>query len=311
MISRRDFLAGVAAGVAGNAAYAGLLTGVRPSTWERLIDFIFTETPKFEYRYPDHLMAAKSLFGEQGDIVKLVGGRAHYQYPDAMHPDDQWACDTIIQYAAQLAEKHQFESNVPDPSPYGSFVCTGSPVSNGWTRAFLEYRYVDQDRPELGLQRTENPRLKLPFEFELRHETIRRAAREPLHRTETNRSVLNWSVRTRSGHILVPNTKDRESDFLLITRLPNWKESGALKNFTNTVTVFGGTHGVGTSAVRLVLSDFNLLKRILLKTQRYEYWQVLLTVNAMESGAHPYSKNKRLIAKSINENFECELVTLS
>jgi hypothetical protein len=68
--------------------------------------------------------------------------------------------------------------------------------------------------------------------------------------------------------------------------------------------------GQRTAYVRLVLSDFNLLKRILLKTNQYEYWQVLLTVNAMQSGAHPHSKEKRLIAKSINENFECEPITL-
>jgi hypothetical protein len=228
-----------------------------------------------------------------------------------MHPDDKWACESIIQYAEQLAEVHRYDPKAAEFSPFGSFVCTGSPVSNAWSRAFLEYSYINQANPALGLRRSENPTLILPFAFELSREVIRGAAKQIRHKAQSGRSVLNWSIRTRSGHFLCPNTQNMDSDFLLISRIPNWKEPRShYKDFKNSVTIFAGTHGVGTSAVRLLFSNIDLLKSVLLKNSRYEYWQVLLTINKMESAAHPHSKNKRLIAKSINLNFECEPVNV-
>lgn len=307
------FLGGAAAqGIVGNEAHRlihAVLDGPVGDSYERITNLFPRET-KFADRYPRDLRAAKALFGDKGDILKLVGGRAHHQYPNAMHPDDKWACETVVEYANQMAQQHLYDPNFSGTLEAGSFMCAGSPVSNAWARTFLEYNYVDRTRPNLGLKRYEGATVRLPFEFVLDRETINRVAKLTVHRTEKGRSVPNWSIRTRSGNVLTPNTKDRERDFLVISRIPNWKERRRPRfgHFKNTVTILGGTHGVGTSAVRLLLADNDLLGKILLTSAKFEYWQVLMTIDSMEVGEHPYTKTKRLIAKSINRVFECEPV---
>lgn len=119
---------------------------------------------------------------------------------------------------------------------------------------------MDHRNPALGLIRVDKPVIDLPFEFELRREAIRQIAKEAIHTTEEGRSVPNWSIRTRSGHVLCPDTKHRKSEFLLVSRIPNWREErDRHKNFKNTVTMFGGTHGVGTSALRLLYGRVRIL----------------------------------------------------
>lgn len=315
--SRRGFIEGLTIGLSSNAAY-GLLQGVGPNAWRTLTKLVPDESwmpnevPTFQERFsPNALKAVKTLFGDRGDIVKLVGGRAHYQYPNEMHPDDKWACDTIGKYAEQLAEKYQYDPNYGDIASSGSFVCTGSPVSNAWSRLFLEYNYINRGNPAQGLTRIEKPRIDLPFAFELSQETIRHVAKQARHQTEIGRSVSNWSIRTRSGHVLSPDTKNRTSDFLLVTRIPNWREERSPhSDFKNTITIFGGTHGVGTAAVRLLLQDSKLLTKVIMKTSETEFWQLLLTIDSMDSDAHPHSKGKRLVGKTINPNFEFEPINI-
>jgi len=312
---RRKFLRDLVVGAGGSAAFAAvdsILRGAAKSeTWSTLTQFIPIETSLSE-RFPsERLKAAKTLFGDRGEMLKIVGGRAHYQYPKAMHPDDKWACEVIGQYAEQLAEQHEVDPEAAKLSSSGSFVCTGSPVSNAWTRAFLEYTYIDQSKPAHGLNRLPHPVLNLPFEFELRPEVIRHSAKSKLHGPEVGRQEWNWSIRDRSGHLFVPNTSDRVSDLLLISRIPNWIESRSPhKEFRNSITIFGGTHGVGTSSLRLLLHDHDLLRNLLLKTSPYEYWQALFTIDGMEFGVHPHSKAKRLIATSISPYFQCEPVSV-
>ncbi|MGB9116561.1 hypothetical protein [Bradyrhizobium sp.] len=137
---RRKVLETIVLGAAGSAAWDGILRGVANlDKWSTLTKFIPIETSLSERLAPEILRAAKTLFGDRGEMLKIVGGRDHYQYPKTMHPDDKWACELVGQYAEQLAEQHEVDPEPASLSSAGSFVCTGSPVSNAWTRAFLEY----------------------------------------------------------------------------------------------------------------------------------------------------------------------------
>jgi hypothetical protein len=314
--SRRGFLIGLGATgvllgehVAGHVAYDALLQGMNPEFWKTFMRFFASDDATFDDRHPGNLKAAKTLFGGSGDVLKLVGGRSHYQYLNSMHPDDKWGCETIWHYAACLARTQEAAQRPEQMDAFGSFVCIGSPVSNAWTRLFLEYTYIDKRKPGAGLVRLPTTRLKLPFEFVLSREMIQRAAKRKAHRAEARRMEVNWSIRSRSGHILEPNTDDKETDLLLVSRIPNWIEREATRGAAPaTITIFAGTHGVGTSAVRLLLADSDLLRRILLKAASVEYWQVLLTVKGMDYAKHPYSKRKRLVAQSLGRDFEFEPV---
>src|SRR5438105_4115971 len=120
--TRRTWLAGgvaasATAGVIGNSAYAGMLSlldGLKVFT-----RFFPNEPPRFDKRFPENVPAARVLFPDDRS-VKLVGGRAHYQYPNSMHPDDNWACDTIVQFAEGLAKEVRFEPKQPEASPLDS-----------------------------------------------------------------------------------------------------------------------------------------------------------------------------------------------
>ena len=314
-MDRREFLENLVMGAGGSAACLavdGILRGVaNPDAWSTLTKFIPIGTSLTERIPSEHLKAAKTLFGDRGELLNIVGGRAHYQYPKTMHPDDRWACEVVGQYAEQLAAQHEIEAEAAKLSSDGSFICTGSPVSNAWSRAFLQYTYVDQSKPGHGLYRLPHPALDLPFEFELRPEVIRRSTNSKLHGPEAGKQEWNWSIRDRSGHLFVPSTSGHTSDLLLVSRIPNWLElRRPHKEFNNSVTIFAGTHGVGTSSVRLLLGDHELLKNLLLKTSQYQYWQALFTIDGMQRDVHPHSKAKRLIATSINRHFQCEPVNV-
>jgi hypothetical protein len=306
--SRREFLAELAVCVAG-ARVDALLMLIEEKIIHAFADpATGNSSTEFDAVTRSHV---KTLFSDRADVLKLIGGRAHYQYGHAMHPDDRWACGTINDYANQLAAHRIIDPDLSDSSVEGSFVCMGSPVSNLRTRQFLEYEYIDIRRPELGLRRLPNPRLKLPFAFLLERKEINRTAKQATYKSEAARSVPNWSILTSGGHIISPNVQ-AECDLLLISRIPNWieKEQGRHQNFGNTVTIFSGTHGVGTAAIRLVLSNRPLLERVLLAAANFEYWQVLMTVNAMSSEMHPVSKTRRFIATSLNDVFDCRQVVV-
>lgn len=162
----------------------------------------------------------RTVFGADAEQLKIVGGRAHYQYPGTMHPDDRWACRTILDYASAVSRASESAEMPLESGASGNYACAGSPVSNAWTRLFLEYRYIDAAKPSLGLIRNDHPRIKLPFEFALDKRTIRRVAKHSIY--EPERRETNWSIKTIGDHYFIPSITDLENDLLLITQMPNW-----------------------------------------------------------------------------------------
>ena len=173
-------------------------------------DALYESLPGKKPLDAERLRLAYKLFGDRGQIQKLAGGRAHHLYPNDMHPDDRLAC-SIITAVADNFPRHRFVDDMPkDYSAEGSFVCTGSPVSNERTRAFMEYEYVDSRTPAKGLRRVENPALNLPIEFIL-DAGILQDISAGNHSSQPDKTVPNWSVQVREA-ILRPN---EETDYLV------------------------------------------------------------------------------------------------
>jgi hypothetical protein len=169
----------------------------------------------------------------------------------------------------------------------------------------LQYHYKSAEKPELGLLRAHNPRIQLPFEFVLDPSEIRRAAKRNFsHSPDGQQTSENWLLRKRNGQYLIPDTKNKLRDYLVVTRIPNWRER-ARKTNKNVVTILGGTHGVATNAVRLLLTDHELLQHIQFVASKYQYWQAVLEVDSMEYARHPYSHQRpRLTALSLSKKLE-------
>jgi hypothetical protein len=172
-------------------------------------------------------------------------------------------------------------------------------------RELVTLEYVDSNRPALGFVHAPNPIIVSPFELVLDPRTIRRVANRAVHRSESVKEVPNWSIRTSDGGYIVPDPH-AQTDYLLVWRLPNWIESAptASGDFNNVVTIFCGTHGVGTSAVRLLFDHLELLKRISYLVEKYKYWQALITINSLRLDTHPHSAQKRLVATSLSDRIE-------
>lgn len=262
----------------------------------------------------ERLSLISRLFSDRAPIVKLVGGTAHYRYPGRMHPDDLLAARVLQSYARAISlDCESLGTGSWDTTAdfwlNGSFVCTGSPVSNLKTRQVLQYRYVDEQKPELGLKRVDSPDFELPYEFILDQKTISAIGRNKHHQAEPGLRVLNWSIRGPDGMPLTP--LDDEEDLLLISRLPNMAErEERFRKYKNTVTIFSGTHGVGTAAIELLLADVKILDEMASKTRDCEFWQVLVRVNGMMRGFHRISHTERPIPTSLDPKIEVSRVVI-
>ena len=225
-----------------------------------------------------------------------------------MHPDDRWASDVLLSTARKMALNTEVDADTRLNGEQ-SYVCLGSPVSNALSRAFLEYTYIDPQKPQLGLRRSDSPLFKLPFEFELDQTRIRQLGKQEYHTSDRFRAVPNWSIKTAGGGYYIPETNSDDTDFLLITRLPNFLERAKFGDFKNTVTLFCGTHGTGTAALQLLFDREDLLREISERAENYECWQALLTINATKLGIHPVTGTERRIATSLATSVEFEPIS--
>lgn len=276
--------------IAGGTASAAVAYGVIANNLDRAL-FLQSAAPSYDIPVnAKNLGRVARLFGTRSQEVKLHSGMSHYKYKNGkQHPDDKWASDTIFAHAAAIASQVEYTPHAIPGSVEGGFICTGSPVSNFWSRKFLEYEYIDPQKPELGLRRIENPKFRLPFEYELDAMVISAATKEREHVSQYGKPGPNWSIHVL-GEFVHPSILSSSKDFLVISRLPNHLEepNGQENSQSNVVTIFGGAHGPGTSAIRFVLQNETILKTLEEKSSKYEYWQALITIDEVNhAGWHP------------------------
>ncbi|HZQ14424.1 MAG TPA: hypothetical protein VFB31_16595 [Pseudolabrys sp.] len=258
----------------------------------------------------DRSKLLKILFGGDRKFTKFRGGYAHPQYPGRCHPDDRLAIESVVDCARGLCSEESDDLAALGFPDEGSFVCTGSPVSNDIIRHFLQYQYKDDAKPALGLTRVQNPIVKLPFEFVFDPVEIKRVAKGHAHHSPDGKMITtNWTIKASDGYH-VPNTENGSRDYLLITRIPNWQETSRYGTTENVLTMIGGTHGVGTNSVRILLQDELLLTQINVINEKYQYWQALMEVNSMERARHPFSDTPRLMALSLSKKIQFDEVKI-
>jgi len=180
--------------------------------------------------------------------------------------------------------KALYTSHIPGPVQIDSnIIAVGSPVSDPVARLNLEYSGTSKD----DLKRVNTPVVELPITYAFKStETAlaKEVARRYLGGEE--REMRNSTIRV-DGEMLDPPRlgHDRwlETDYLLITRMPNIL---SMKGFVSgsDVIIIGGTHGVGTEAIKLLLDSNQLLSEVIEKKGRARYFQILLPIVEISHG---------------------------
>jgi hypothetical protein len=189
--------------------------------------------------------------------------------PGELHPDNKaalLAAGTDV-LGRDPIRRDTIEINATD----NSLLLFGSPTSEGLSRVVFGYSELpDRD----GLSWDGQP-LDLAYAWELDPECV---GDELIGRIVPGKGLVKrppWQIRDLRGSrssLLVPETDSDGlicEDYLLITRLPNFLSLDA-ENRGQFLVSFGGAHGTGTRAVRLLFRDKQLMKRVLEELkQRY------------------------------------------
>lgn len=270
-------------------------------------------------RHPYNPSLVKQLFSDFKQPTRFTPGFAHYLFQSKVPPDDKAAMDTIGQLCSSVAEKlEKIDGYFQSGDLSGTFVCTGSPVSNLLPRLVMQY---DNHRSEsdYGLIRARAPVLDLRYEYQLDPEFLSRSPAERVGRGQ----VLNWAVRdVVDDEMFWPKVNDNtflRTDYLLVTVAPNFLNRDSFERGEK-IIIFGGTHGPGTRAVDLLFRDEFILSRLLEQVRGMQYWQALLEVDLIsyENDVDtPVSLNKNIRSCPININdkalrkwFDKELVSV-
>lgn len=229
--------------------------------------------------------AFKELFKNiDGQECKYAPGFAHHRFINQIHPDDASAVDAFWKLGTSMTENLVLVNDYLEiDNLSGNFVCLGSPMSNAISRKILQYNYVSNSHED-GIQREKNNQL-----FDLRYEYLMDAnllLREGIKRSKRfigskEHRVPNWSIIDKKrDELIIPDVKDEDlrSDYLLISVLPNlFNENSYEKN--QQIIIFGGTHGVGTNAIDILLRNKKILSKITSKVMKLPYWQALLKID--------------------------------
>jgi hypothetical protein len=161
-------------------------------------------------------------------------------------------------------------------------VVIGSPESEALTRLIFGYQRLPD---ALGVEYTGNS-VDLPFRWQEDTRTVSARCQRfaPGGRLVTR---PNWPIVDNSGfrpkmlYPAVTNEGLLNSDFLLITRIPNFLTSEAQQSGRSIVSI-AGTHGIGTRAVGLVLKNRSILTEISAKIpQGTQAFQVVIEARSI------------------------------
>ena len=180
------------------------------------------------------------------------------------HPDD------IIAFCAVAAPRIALASSGITPtvedvvySPLSaSIVAIGSPEAEALTQIAFGY-----DKNESGGYRYSGDTIDLPYHWLEDPTAISASYRRYSEETQSMQWRPNWPVvsnvgaRERTLYPEVDQTGTLISDYLLITRIPNYLSSDGLQLGSVFVSI-AGTHGAGTKAIELLVNDRKTLSTL-------------------------------------------------
>ena len=148
-----------------------------------------------------------------------------------------------------------------------NIIALGTPTSNSLIRSMMSYR--EYANPHEGHEHLPNDGIRFPILFELRRSAIKSAGNQldARYRAKTPSGELsaekipNWGLVGADGQLLLPATDGEGtllSDFLVISVIPNLLSPECVEKELPIVCI-GGTHSVGTLALKNLLEDEHLL----------------------------------------------------
>lgn len=226
----------------------------------------------------------KTLLGISIDPLityRHSSAHSHFSRQDP-HPDNGDALVTVAGDDYDTAERENRLVTV-DELAVGierSVILIGSPTAEDFSRIVFGYR---PGQGENGLRFT-GELFDLPYRWEL----------DPTQITATARRVVrgrgwserpNWSLTGSKEWTPYVGNQDKilTTDFLLVTRIPNFLTPKALGEQHFIVSV-AGAHGTGTRAVELLLNDRTILSSIgeeLKKLRSPAWYQLVFEVSGL------------------------------
>lgn len=162
-----------------------------------------------------------------------------------------------------------------------NLIAVGSPISDPIAQLGFQYYGSHYD---LGL--VPNRVIDLPFDYVLDRNYIGYTTTLAKRYVAGEiREMPNWALR-KGSELIPPPILGKggwiESDYLLITRIPNILSQQAFVS-GGELLIIGGTHGIGTEAIGLLLKDTARLTRIQNDRGSSTYYQILVPVTQVNN----------------------------
>jgi hypothetical protein len=213
----------------------------------------------------DALAISRRQLGDTGYRHRSL----HPSFSDAViHPDNLLGLLPLLQEDFLLATKRRRLREVSahldvTSSISNSLLLVGGPAGEGVTR--IVFGYKEGEERESGRSLFCNGLgLALPYHWNLDQDHITAVARRFVSGATEPVARPNWGLIGPHGRRLYPtldNDDFLKTDYLLLTKLPNFlaDESRGSESY---IVSFGGTHGPGQIATKLLLSSRATIKRL-------------------------------------------------
>jgi len=235
--------------------------------------------------YKDHFKCKKSPLAallSPRDAVRFQRGSDHYLVP-GIHSDNAIAGRFLVEAIASFVEtKPKDDLSLYELEEKSDWVLIGAPSSNRLAADLLGYNFNDLHKFSTDSS------LRFVYEYDdiqvkLKRHMASGAIQEFARRTSIRDLHTGNIYRPEEGGWL-------DEDYLLITRKPT-------KSNNVSRTVIGGTHGIGTRGIEVLLAHDHLSKREkeTLKLGAIRGFQLLAKVEARNSEAVTKLENIRVI----------------
>lgn len=172
--------------------------------------------------------------------------------------------------------------NLPGPILIDTdIVAIGSPINDDISRLSLEYN----GKSRYELNRSLEPLLDLPITYAInKHDVRHDIVQAKRFVAGEEREMPNWTIHLDNDFLPSPKLNGNrwlKTDYLLISRIPNLLCGVAFYSGAE-ILIVGGTHGVGTEAIALVLNDYEVLNKIDSALSDSRYFQVIIPVDEID-----------------------------
>lgn len=232
----------------------------------------------------------KQLFLRNPKTVSYHVGTEHPVNPGRIHFDNAHAAGRLRSTIALFSDPNRKIRYTSKPflsgHLAGDILCVGDCRSSLIARNILQYQIAEDG----DMHRDKDPILQL--RFERLYNPAQLAPSDKFITREANGITFetqNTFIKDRDNpHSFIrPNISLHNrrliSDFLLITVVPNIFDQASYENGSR-VVIFGGTHGIGTRSLGLLLDDEQYLKFLHDKVKAFSYWQALIEVEVKREG---------------------------